>query len=342
LEELQQQLLSRQVHERQLKDLTKQIKVVDYDNIESLVAKIFLFTKLTYIINHLKSKYQIDNYFIGIPDITFTEKMNSYCISVTGVQAHQDEFKLILQRIQLLSNLIQSAKGYYQQQLNATSRSINHIMTQQIHPSTNWKYFTKYFQELVKKKIEEFVNLFDEYISQESKTMIEQSITDANFQPSSQLKKLTERYTNKKQLIPELEILKQEALDEYIKQQVLSERTKFEKKPSQKSLETMKEFIDNVKKDFRTNPIYNGCDLTQFKLIPTLLQRIMLYYRCFLLQLPLYESSKELLDKIQKNTVITIATSTGSGKIIMNRTILLSQKSKQIFKDTEHFEMTCL
>ena len=75
----------------------------------------------------------------------------------------------------------------------------------------------------------------------------------------------------------------------------------------------MNEFIDKVKREFKTNPIYVGCNLEQFKEIPKLLQRIMLYYRCFLLQLPLYESSQELLDKIEKNTVITIATSTGSG-----------------------------
>jgi hypothetical protein len=88
---------------------------------------------------------------------------------------------------------------------------------------------------------------------------------------------------------------------------------KFEKKPSKESLKTINEFVDKVKREFKTNLVYVGCNLEQFKQIPKLLQRITLYYRCFLLQLPLYESSQELLAKIEKNTVTTIETSTGSG-----------------------------
>jgi hypothetical protein len=166
----------------------------------------------------------------------------------------------------------------------------------------------------MKSKIEELVKLFDEHITKESSAMIEQSITNPNFQSWAELRKVTDRYVKKKQVEPEIEILKYEALDEYIKQHVLSERLKFDKKPSVKSLQAMNEFIDKVKKEFKTNPINAGCNLEQFKQIPKILKQIMLYYRSFLLQLPLYESSKELLDKIEKNTVITIATSTGSGR----------------------------
>ena len=140
----------------------------------------------------------MDDYFVGIPNIEMTQKNNFYCISVTGVQAHHDEFKLVLRRIQTLSNVTKSAKDYYQRQLNATLRSINYIMTQQIHSSQDWKYYTKYFQQLVKNKIEEFVKLFDEYISQKSKGMIEQCITDANFQSWIELRKLTNTYMQKK------------------------------------------------------------------------------------------------------------------------------------------------
>ena len=173
----------------------------------------------------------------------------------------------------------------------------------------------------MKTKIEEFVKLFHEYITQESKEMIEQSITNPNFQSSVELRKVTDRYVKKKQFEPEIEILKYEALDEYIKQHVLSERFNIKKKPSNNSLKTMNEFFDKVKREFKTNPAYVGCNLEQFKQIPKILQQIMLYYRCFLLQLPLYESSQELLAKIEKNTVITIATSTGSGiSLIMNCT----------------------
>ena len=51
----------------------------------------------------------------------------------------------------------------------------------------------------------------------------------------------------------------------------------------------------------------------------------MIYYCCFTIQLPLYESSKDLLDKIEKNTVTTISTSTGSGKSTLLPALLIAE-----------------
>ncbi|CAF0755943.1 unnamed protein product [Rotaria sordida] len=330
LEELQQQLNNKQTHEKQFKNLVNQIISIDYDNIESIIANTFLLGKIKYITDHLKNKHSIDKSFIGIPSLNPTENKDYYCISLTGIKAHHDEFKLILQRIQTLSNTTKSAKISYQEQLNSKLQSINYLMTQQMGSSQDWKSYTKYFQQLIKNKIEEFVKLYDDYILQKSKHMVDECITDTNFQSQNQLRKLTEKYMKKKQFLPELEILKSEALDEYIKQHVLSERFKFEKKPSKKSIDTMNEFIDKIKKELKTNPIYNGCHLEQFREISKLLQRIMLYYRCFLLQLPLYESSKSLLEKIEQNTVITIATSTGSGKSSLLPALLIAEGYEKV------------
>ncbi|UJR32828.1 hypothetical protein I4U23_020290 [Adineta vaga] len=325
LAQLQQQLLSRQTQEQQLNNLTKQIKAIDYDTIDNLIIKLYLAPNQNHVIEHLKSKYELDKYFVGIPSLTMTEKPTYYCVSLTGVQAHHEEFRLILRRLQLLSTVVQSAKAFYQRQLDEANRKIVFIMTQQIQTSSNWRFYTRYFQEMTKKKIDEFVRLFDEYISQESKTIIGDCIRQSNFQAKFQVQKLTTRYMAKKQFIPELEFIKYEAFNEFIKQQVFSERTKFDKKPSAKSMQTMNEFIDKVKKELQTNDKYHGFDLEQLRLIPKLLQRIMLYYRCFLLQLPLYESSKELLDKIEKSTVLTIATSTGSGKSSLLPALLIAE-----------------
>jgi predicted GTPase len=305
--------------------LTKQIKTIDYSNVESIVANDFLFGNLKEIVHHLKTKHRIDDSFVGIPSITIAEENNLYCISVTGIQAHHDEFKLILRRIQTLSNVTQSAKSYYQRKLNAVLRSINHIITQQIHSSQDWKYYTKYFQERIQNKINEFVKLFHEYLSQKVKDLMEQCITDSNFQSWIQLRKLTSSYMEIKPFEHELEQLKHQALEEFIKQHVFSERLKFEKKPSLKSLQTMHEFINKVK-----NEIYVGCQLEQLKQISKLLERIMLYYRCFSLQLPLYESSKELLEKIKNNTVITISTSTGSGKSSLLPALLIAEDYEKV------------
>ncbi|CAF3879558.1 unnamed protein product, partial [Rotaria sp. Silwood1] len=330
LEDLKQQLLNRQAQEQKLKDLIKQIKPIDYDNIESIVAQNYLFSKTKHIINHLKTKHPIDDSLMRIPTITIAEKNNVYCVSVTGLQVHHDEFKLVLKRIQILSNVTQSAKTFYQRQLNAIMKSIIQKMTKQIHSSQDWQSYTKYFQQLIQNKIQECVKLFDEYITNESKVIVEQCITDTHFQSWVHLRKQTDRYMQKKSFISEIEVLKHEAFEEFIKQHVLSQQLKFEKKPSKKSVETMNEFIDKVRKEFQTNKIYVGCDVKQLKLIPKLLQRVMLYYRCFVLQLPLYESSKELLDKIEQNNVITVATSTGSGKSSLLPALLIAEGYEKV------------
>ncbi|CAF3892486.1 unnamed protein product, partial [Rotaria sp. Silwood1] len=330
LEDLKQQLLNRQAQEQKLKDLIKQIKPIDYDNIESIVAQNYLFSKTKHIINHLKTKHPIDDSLMRIPTITIAEKNNVYCVSVTGLQVHHDEFKLVLKRIQILSNVTQSAKTFYQRQLNAIMKSIIQKMTKQIHSSQDWQSYTKYFQQLIQNKIQECVKLFDEYITNESKVIVEQCITDTHFQSWVHLRKQTDRYMQKKSFISEIEVLKHEAFEEFIKQHVLSQQLKFEKKPSKKSVETMNAFIDKVRKEFQTNKIYVGCDVKQLKLIPKLLQRVMLYYRCFVLQLPLYESSKELLDKIEQNNVITVATTTGSGKSSLLPALLIAEGYEKV------------
>ncbi|CAF4744834.1 unnamed protein product [Rotaria sp. Silwood1] len=330
LEDLKQQLINKQTQEQKLKDLIKQIKPIDYDNIESIVAQNYLFSKTKHIINHLKTKHPIDDSLMRIPTITIAEKNNVYCVSVTGLQVHHDEFKLVLKRIQILSNVTQSAKTFYQRQLNAIMKSIIQKMTKQIHSSQDWQSYTKYFQQLIQNKIQECVKLFDEYITNESKVIVEQCITDTHFQSWVHLRKQTDRYMQKKSFISEIEVLKHEAFEEFIKQHVLSQQLKFEKKPSKKSVETMNEFIDKVRKEFQTNKIYVGCDVKQLKLIPKLLQRVMLYYRCFVLQLPLYESSKELLDKIEQNNVITVATSTGSGKSSLLPALLIAEGYEKV------------
>lgn len=314
IEELKIQLANKESHEEQFKKLTKQITAIDYDNIESIIANTFLIGKVKSIIDHLKTKHSIDTQFLGIPNLTIVENNSLYCISLTGLQEHHNEFRIVLRRIQTLSKTIKSAKTQYQRQLTSKLQSIETIMIQQVRGSQSWKHYTKCFLDLVHAKIEEFVKLYDDYILQKGKLMVEECISDANFQVETQIKKTTDLYMKKKQFLPELDMLKIDALNEYIKQHVLSERVKFEKKPSKESLATMHEFIDKVRREFKTNPIYNGCNFEQLKLIPKLLKRITLYYRCFLLQLPLYESSKSLLEKIENSTVITIATSTGSGK----------------------------
>ncbi|CAF4600107.1 unnamed protein product, partial [Rotaria magnacalcarata] len=315
LKDLQQKLLRKQAQEQKIKGLMNEIKATDYDNIEPIVAQVFLLSKIKQITNHLKAKYPLDDYFIAIPNIIIAEKDAVYCLSVTGVQAHHDEFKLVLKRIQTLSNVTQSAKVFYQNVLNRIVTSITQIMVKKVPFSHDWQSYTRIFQQLVENKIQDLIKVFDEYITRESRELTDHCITDVHFKSWAQLRILTNRYLQKNAFTSELEALKHIAFEEFIKQKISSQQLKFEKKPSKKSLEILNEFINKIKKEFKQNKQYTGCDLQQFKQILKLLQRTMLYYRCFLLQLPLYESAKELLDKIEKNNVVTVATSTGSGKL---------------------------
>ncbi|CAF3912356.1 unnamed protein product, partial [Rotaria sp. Silwood1] len=338
--DLKQQLVNKQTQEQKLKDLIKQIKAFDYDHIESFIAQNYLFSKTEHIINHLKTKHPIDDLLPGILTIRITEKNNVYCVSVTGLQVHHDEFKLVLKQLQILSNAIQSAETSYKSQLNGIMQPIIEKMTKQIHSSQDWQSYTKYFQQLIQNKIQECVKLFDEYITHESQIIAEQCIRDVRFGSLVQLEKQIDRYMQKKSFISEIEVLKHEAFEEFIKQHVLSQQLKFERKPSIKSVETVNEFIDKVRKEFRTNKIYVGCDVEQLKLIPKLLQRVMLYYRCFTLQLPLYESSKEFLDKFENSNVITVTTSTGSGKSSLLPALLIAEGYEKVIV-TQPRRLTC-
>ncbi|CAF2259372.1 unnamed protein product [Rotaria magnacalcarata] len=123
----------------------------------------------------------------------------------------------------------------------------------------------------------------------------------------------------------EIESIKRATLEEFIKENIIIQRTKLEKKPSVESVAVLQNFINKVQKKFKTQNIYQGDEVKHFALIPKLLQRLILYYGCFKVQLPLYESSKDLLDKIEKNAVTTISTATGSGKSTLLPVLLVAE-----------------
>lgn len=315
LDELQQQSHYKTNVVNRLKSSADEIIAIDYDSIESMIANIFLFGKSRSTMDYLRMKLSKYINIEGIPSVFITENNEVYCISVVGIREHQEEFKNVLKRIQNLWSTTKLAKMYYEMVLRRKQETLVAMMTQLNIPLQSWKYYTKCFEQLIKDKIEEFVKLYDEYILNKSKLLVDNCIKDFNFQSLNQLEKLTEIYMKKKQFLPEIEILKSEALDHYVKQHILLQNIESENRPSKKSVEILTEFIKKTKAQFKNNPNYIGCSLEQLKEITKLLQRIMLHFRCFLLQLPLYELSKDLLEKIEQNTVTTISTTSGSGNI---------------------------
>ena len=130
---------------------------------------------------------------------------------------------------------------------------------------------------------------------------------------------------SKNPLMNEVEGMKQKALDEFIRQNICAQRVNAEVTPTKKSAEVLQAFIDKARTELTRDSNYRGNEVKHFAMIPKLLQRLMLYYCSFKTQLPLYESSKDLLEKIEKNAVTTISTSTGSGKSTLLPALLVAE-----------------
>ena len=315
LEHLQEKVNNREDREEAVKLLAKNVITMEYINVDLFLIKNFLFDKSIEITDYLRERHQIDELFKEkIPTFDIRERNNSHYVSVTGSRSHQEEFKALLKRIQILSNLTKSAKDYYRRQLRRTIQDISRMLIKDIPFSPDWKRYVQFYQQLMQNEMQNSSGLFDEHVTKGAKALTDQCIRDDHFQSWIAIRKITDQYLVEHSFAAKLGFLKLKALEEFIQEQVLTQQSKFQTSPSSKSVGVMNELISKVKSEFTQNPIFRGLSTNHFREIPRLLQQIMLYYRCFLLQLPLYESSKALLAKIENNTVTTIATSTGSGK----------------------------
>jgi hypothetical protein len=301
--------------EKNLKKIESLIKIIDYTRIQKHIIHDFLTPKFALILDCLKkTPHKSDDYSNDkIPQMIFAEKNDLFTVTLTGFPDHHQTFKDILQRILKLSDITQRAKEYYQRHLNRMLKSINQTLVQVKSKTQNWKQYSKFLLELLKEKLKEYSTLFNDFISQKSLEISEQFILNSSMSSWNEITKQTEHFMQQNPLEDQIEPLKRQALEQFITQNISFQRLKLDKKPSDKSIEVLKDFIQKIKISFQNEQKYIGYQLKQFRLIPELLKRLMIYYSCFTIQLPLFESSKDLLNKIEQNTVITIATSTGSG-----------------------------
>lgn len=316
IDELQKELDHQKEYEKTLKELEKKITTqTNYGTKPPKAMQTYLLGKGQLITKHLNDKQRLPDYYVHkIPTLFFHEDGSDYIASLTGLQTHHHEFELVLQRISYLSYETQHAKYEYKRQVSQTAESVITIITKRIKPSQTWKHYTNYFLQILKEKTQEHIEYFDEYITYKSKLLTDQAINNTNSELRTELETNMEHYKKSKSFTAKLEKIKHEALAEFIKQQIFLPRLQFDKKPSKESIKILNDFIEKKKEEMTTEQIYKGLDVEHFKLISKLLQTITLYYHCFQLQLPLFESAPELLEKIHQNTVITISTSTGSGK----------------------------
>ncbi|CAF0772628.1 unnamed protein product [Didymodactylos carnosus] len=321
LKKLEQQLASKDENDRKLKDLAKRVKTIEYRQIDRALIKDYLAGKVPQITAFLNTIEQVDEYFRDrIPRLdTMEDHAGNWKLVLSGFQKHHDAFSALLLRLQKLVRATQSAKEYYRRHLRRQKSEITGGLRKAVKGQKQisvrtWQHYRTIFMQLVKQKIEDYGTAFDQLINQKQKSSwIDNAI---NGEPVPRLlaavKQETDNYVSKKPFLKEVNELKHQTFETYIDKEILVQQVKFEKIPSTLSTQVMNEFIARVKQDFKTTAQQNDKIEEQFKPIPKLLKRMQLYYRCFLLQLPLYESAKDLLRKIEKNTVVTIATSTGS------------------------------
>ncbi|CAF2546861.1 unnamed protein product [Rotaria sp. Silwood2] len=325
-EELNAELEKIRKKEEKIKEIANTIKTIKYIKIEKHIFYDFLAPKYGLILDHLQRTKKLDNFFVDkIPKVIFEEKRNTYTLTVTGIRVHHEAFKEILRRILILSNIKQRAIDFYQRHLNRIIKSINKILFQ-VQPNTKyWKQYSKFLYELLKAENIKYWTKFKDSIGQKTLELSELFILGDSTSPWIEIRQATNLFMTQNSFINEIERLKHQALDKFIELNISFQRIKLAIKPTKDSIKALQHFIEKIKQIFNEDPKYNGSELSNLRHIPHLLQRLMIYYCCFTIQLPLYESSTEILQEIKKNTVITISTSTGSGKSTLLPALLIAE-----------------
>ncbi|CAM4814188.1 unnamed protein product [Rotaria magnacalcarata] len=314
-------------NEAKLQKIQKSIKTVEYNAVKAQIMHEYIMPQFDVILGYLKKHTKnVDNHFADIlPRLTFQSEDAVYKIIIHGFPNHHSVFKGVLERISKLSNSTDSAKQFYEGRLKQNIRSITETLSQIRTKIQIWRRYVQVLKELLQEKANKYMKMFSDYIDKKAKALIEETITGGSTQPWIELKTETDDFNTQNRFIGEIEELKQQALEEFIKENISFQRLKVDKVPTEKSVSTVKRFIDKVKTNMKEKPEYRGHDLKQFSLIPALLEQIMIYYSSFTLQLPLFEVAQELLEKIDRNTVTTITTSTGSGKSTLLPALLIAE-----------------
>jgi HrpA-like RNA helicase len=328
IEQMEKERQEKETKRVKLEEIAKTIKTIDYTNIQQEVVHDFLTPKYLLIRDHLRTTVtNVDPSFADrIPMMMFNTNNNRYVVTLVGFQKHHTEFKAMLERIWSLLNIIQSAKDFYQRELNRSIKQMAKDILPQVTPRTQiWRQYTQHFLQIFKDKTLEYKKNFDDYIQEKLKSLVEPCILATLDKPWIVIRKETDDYLRTHAVMEEVEPTKQKALEEFIKQNISQQHLKLDGQPNVKSIAVIQKFIENVRQEFQTDKKYQGHQIEQFSLIPKLLERLMLYYSCFKIQLPLFGFSEDLLDKIDNYAVTTISTSTGSGKSTLLPALLVAE-----------------
>lgn len=328
IDHLQKEKETNEEKEAKLREITNSIKTVEYNHIEKDIIHHFLAPKHSLILHYLRSKEtNVDPAFVDrILRMTFEERSSGYIVTLLAFKEHHHAFQQMLQRIISFANLIQSAKDFYQRQINRTIKSISKDILSQVKPQTQiWKEYSRIFLQALQQKNIESNQQFHDYIQDKIKSHIDSCLLGELIQPWILIRNETDHFIQTHSFIEQIQLIKQNSFNEFIERNISMQHFKFENEPTEKSIETLQHFIHKIKQEFRNDQKYEGNSLEHFNLIPTLLQRLMIYYSSFKTQLPLFQFSRDLLNKIDQNAVTTISTPTGSGKSTLLPALLIAE-----------------
>ena len=307
--------------------MKQNIQIVEYTGIAREVMHDFLLPRFQYFVSQLRATVPSinDDALDYILTIDLREMYSGYLLRIQGFPAHHVAFKTMFKRVLTLFNCQTSSMEYYKRRLNGILSSINQIFIAVNVRTKSWKAYTEILKRLLHEKSETYKTNFNHYIRSKATSLTERAIVNSSMSPSNELDRFTNNFTTKNSFMNEIDQLKLQAMEEFIQQHVIFRITSLNKKPRPSSIQTLNIFLNRIKDQLRINPDFIGIEMKHFKLIPHLLKQSMIYYSCFLLQLPLFDESVKLLDMIETNIVTTITTSTGSGKSTLLPALLIAE-----------------
>lgn len=181
-------------------------------------------------------------------------------------------------------------------------------------PTHDWFYYRKCFLGVLQAEIDEYERKLNRIIVSTTLELTTQTIPIDGKTFQIQWRHKLDNNLQNEPINIDINRLKRRALDMYVNQTMKGEEMGLDNKVSEASVKVLNHFIEEIKYEFESGLRHSiHTSGHEFETVPDVLQRIQLFYRCFLLQLPLFESAKELLNQIKSNTVCTITTTTASG-----------------------------
>ncbi|CAF1156177.1 unnamed protein product, partial [Didymodactylos carnosus] len=307
--------------EKELNDILNAIITVDYE----FPAKEYLLTTAGTFRESLKSiQCHYDEYIFDLPSVTVLESVRDerFCtFRVKGFHEHHNEMAVIQKNIYELINTIHSEQSDHwisiKDHVRSTVRELQSVNCRWDMKSDWIRYSTQLMNSILAKQ-EQLTETFNKTLDETCITLVKVCIKNTDKQWRQQLYSAVARNAQIHSFKNAVKNAKHLALEDYIN------KIEVNNIATGKSIHVRDQHLRNLVATFKEEQESRASDANQYNNIPAFLQRINIYFRCFALQLPLFESSIELLEKIEQKTVVTISTPTGSGKSTLLPALLLA------------------